>query len=271
MFRVNAAVVGLALLLIGTAFAGRGRGQAAQAFPIVDVTNNCLIGGAAGGRWVEAAAMAKQMRGGEKYRLYDLAGFVAEGAGGKPESAGAPCDETQVVKINPVPQSKRALIAIGGTWNASPRAVTVLNNSNAGYRQAIGGLLKTNGIAETGAVLNQVLRVDLEGDGQDEVLLGASKYTGGLGVQAKAGDYSIVLLRKIANGKVESIPVVAEYHRSAGDDAPNEYRILAVLDVNGDGVMEIIVYSRYYEGDSTSIYSVNGTRVEDVLNCGCGA
>src|SRR5262245_477210 len=105
MFKIKVALIGLALLLMGSAFPGRGKDQAARAVPIVDITNDCLIGGVADGHWVQAEDMAKQISGGEKYRFYDLAGFVAEGIGEKPDSAGPPCPETMVVKIDPIPQN----------------------------------------------------------------------------------------------------------------------------------------------------------------------
>gem|GEM_PF-2957999 len=35
--------------------------------------------------------------------------------------------------------------------------------------------------------------------------------------------------------------------------------------------MEIIVGSRYYEGEATTIYRCDPKKVEDVLSVGCGA
>jgi hypothetical protein len=36
--------------------------------------------------------------------------------------------------------------------------------------------------------------------------------------------------------------------------APGEQRVGAVLDLNGDGVMEIVLFGRYYEGDWVKAY-----------------
>jgi hypothetical protein len=45
----------------------------------------------------------------------------------------------------------------------------------------------------------------------------------------------------------------------------------ALVDTNGDGVLEIVVFGQYYEGSWSSVYRVRGTQVEEVLTCGCGA
>lgn len=43
------------------------------------------------------------------------------------------------------------------------------------------------------------------------------------------------------------------------------------FDLNGDGKMEIVVSSRYYEGEATIIYQCDRKKIEDVLSVGCGA
>ena len=272
MPRFNCSVMGLAILLLGLAFAGRNQAPGEQAVPIVDITNRCLLGGAAGGMWVKPEVMAKQLKGGEKYGLYSLTGFISNGAGSEPLSAGPPCAETYVVKIGPAPQGKKVAVAVGGQLSALPRTVTVLSSSSAMYRQVVSDDLKAHGITAKAAPLNQVLKADLDGDGLDEVLLSASRYAGGLGPNSKAGDYSIVLLRKIINGKVETIPIVSEYHRAKGNfDAPSQYLIGSVLDLNRDGKMEIIIYGKYYEGEWAAVYSLDGNKIKEVLKCGCGS
>jgi hypothetical protein len=47
--------------------------------------------------------------------------------------------------------------------------------------------------------------------------------------------------------------------------------VVAVLDLDGDGKMEIVVGSRYYEGEGTTIYKCDLKKVEAVLEVGCGA
>jgi hypothetical protein len=45
----------------------------------------------------------------------------------------------------------------------------------------------------------------------------------------------------------------------------------AVLDLNGDGKLEVIVHSFYYEGGQTTIYCCELDKIEAVLSVECGA
>jgi len=54
-------------------------------------------------------------------------------------------------------------------------------------------------------------------------------------------------------------------------DAPNAYKVIATLDLDGDGKMEIVVGSNYYEGVAITIYRCEPRQVEAVLTVGCGA
>jgi len=46
--------------------------------------------------------------------------------------------------------------------------------------------------------------------------------------------------------------------------------VIAVLDLDGDGKMEIVVRSDYYEGGATTIYRCNPKKVEELLSVSCG-
>lgn len=52
--------------------------------------------------------------------------------------------------------------------------------------------------------------------------------------------------------------------------ALNEYGISAIADLNGDGVMEIVTKSYYYEGNASSVYELAGDELREVLSTGCG-
>ena len=45
---------------------------------------------------------------------------------------------------------------------------------------------------------------------------------------------------------------------------------MAVLDLNGDGVMEIVVSGRYYEGDWIAAYKAEGNEITKIFSAGCG-
>jgi hypothetical protein len=53
--------------------------------------------------------------------------------------------------------------------------------------------------------------------------------------------------------------------------APNVYEIAAVLDLNGDGKLEVIVHSFYYEGGQTTIYRCDPDKIEAALSVERGA
>lgn len=52
---------------------------------------------------------------------------------------------------------------------------------------------------------------------------------------------------------------------------PNTYDLTSILDLNGDGSMEIVVYSYYYEGSFTTVYELKDGKAKTVLDAGCGS
>ena len=130
---------------------------------------------------------------------------------------------------------------------------------------------------------SNILRVDLDGDGEDEVLISATNYLSkdeSVPMRSPAGSYSMVLLRRVIAGKVETQLIKGEFHPKAYPkaaqeegrfDAPNVYKVIAILDLDGDGKMEIVVGSNYYEGEEITIYRCDPKKTEALLSVACGA
>jgi hypothetical protein len=248
------------------------KAAAATVHAIVDLPGGCLLGGSASGRWLQPKAAARLLRGGEKYRLYTLTRAVGRAVGSRAHSAGEPCPETLEVKIAPMPRGETRIIAVGGSWNALPRVPRLTSTGQPTFRDAAAQILKSKGILNPQVRLTQVIRIDLEGDGLEEVLVAATHYQGKMHWQPQAGDYSMVFLRRLIQGRVQTTVIQGEFYpRTRTSAVPNEYRVAALLDVNNDGKMEIILHSQYFEGEETTLYQVMGRRVIKVLSCGCGA
>ncbi|HEX8887635.1 MAG TPA: hypothetical protein VF779_00555 [Pyrinomonadaceae bacterium] len=246
-----------------------------ESHPAVDAGNGCLLGGVVRGKWMEDTAIAPMLKGGERYRLYTLKGPVGEVTGTKPQEGEEPCNGAQEIKLSPDASEG---FAVRGEWNAMPRIPQMLSVNEPVYRQVIDGILRRHGFARPKVNLTQVLKVDLDGDGVDEVLISASYYAGGLkspekgmAFKAQKGDYSFVVLRKVIGGKVRDIELGGEFYPKFKEVTPNQYEVSGVLDLNGDGKMEVILSIDYYEGSSSSVFRINGTRVDNVFGCGCGA
>jgi hypothetical protein len=229
-----------------------------------NVPTGVLLGSAQPGRWLSPAEVS--LRGGEIYHLYSAEADLGTAQGSAPYSQPPHFLSDQLIDLTPAPQAGQAVVAIGGGWNALPRPFQVLSNEIDLYREIVEERLQANGLADSEAQVHQVLRVDLDGNGTDEVLIAAAHFANRQLPVVTAGDYSLLILRTVVTDTVVSIPLVENYFLA--DEAPaaaNRYTAMAILDLNGDGRMEIVVRGERYEGQTTVVYEVKGDTRQAVL------
>lgn len=242
--------------------------------PIVFSDTGILLGGSRGGEWLTAAEVAAALSGKELYSHYSLRHRLGSGDGGPPESFGDPCPDSRFVEM--LVPDRGSVVSLAADWNALPRAPREQSPEQKVYRDSAAAFLLENGIETNAAELAQVIRIDLEGDGVEEVLLSAShrapRTDSDIGAGATPGDYSFILLRKLHEEKVETVMIAQDIHAAPTPyDIPYTFEIAAILDLNGDGVMEIVLSSGYYEGNAAAVITVDGLKVKQVLIEGCGA
>jgi hypothetical protein len=276
----NKVIVGITLVALGL-LSCPGNGIAQAFIPVVDLGDHvwapesaggCLLGGKSNDRWLKPKEMAELFRGGETYRLYTMTRFIGTASGGKPEKSGSPGLPEYVVQMTPSPVPQEEIIAIGGQWDALPRMPRLANPDQVIYQEAVADVLKKKGLKNPRIKITQVIRIDLDGDGVEEVLITADTYGDKLYRHLqKRGSYSLVLLRKVIHGKAENLVIEEDYFPSNLEyGVPMRFWVGAVLDVDGDGVMEIVLHAMYYEGGGTSVHRVEGNKVKKVLVAGWG-
>jgi hypothetical protein len=265
---------GLAALLICT-----GASSAADLHPIVEVESGYLFGAISDGKWIKADETAKLIGDETTYQVYGLTQALGEAKAGKPtRPEGLPCEETLAVSLSPKPEN--GVIAIAAAWNALPRKPKVIDPTQKAYVDVVRDFLETKEIKQPKVKIDSILRVDLDGDGEEEVLISAANYFGKadrVPMRSPAGSYSMVLLRRVVAGKVETRLVAGEFHPKAyvskegSFDAPSIHKVIATLDLDGDGKLEVVVGSNYYEGEEITIYRYDPKKVEALLSVACGA
>ena len=256
-----------ALLLLLSATA-----MAADLHPIVEINTGYLFGGSADGKWVKTEKVAKSIKGSTAFRVFGLNQELGKATGGKPKSAEAEvCSDLLVVPLRSAPND--GVIALSAPWNPLPRNPQVADRTQQAYVEAVREFLASR-LTDPKVKITRILRVDLDGDGEEEVLINATNYFNEDDEPpmdtAVVGSYSIVLLRRMVAGKVETELIAGESYLKDESSPSYVYRIPAVLDLNGDGKLEVVVHSQYYEGSETTIYDCSGAKCNAVLSVGCG-
>ncbi|MDT8305160.1 MAG: hypothetical protein RRC07_04440 [Anaerolineae bacterium] len=219
-------------------------------FPIVDAETGFLLGG-----WADSCLDADETVARLKplpYRIY-VDSLPAGAVEGRPfPAAGGPCPEPIVQFDGLIPSSSVALLA-AATWAPNVRPVTAMEPT-APLRAQVERLLQEKGIADPDVRIDAIQRVDLEGDALDEILITAVRLGDGSGGRAvNAGDYAVVALQP-ANGTPLQ-PLVLDVYLEADEQAlPYRPAVTGILDVNGDGIMEIVVRALRHEGFQVTLF-----------------
>lgn len=239
-------------------------------YPVVDAASGYLLGGTQNGVWIDAVTYAGYLQDTERhYDVFTLAGRQGNVTGSRPVTAGGVC-AAPVVTFEPA-GSRAGAVAVVVTWDAAPRLAQSLPVETAGYEEAVAALLTENGLANPQVQIDSVLRVDIEGDGVDEVLIAASRLSGGTSTPAvAAGDYALLVLRKVSNGSVTTVPLALDVYAEGNDLAyPFRYGVLGLLDLDGDGQLEIVVEAERYEGRRVIVFDSTAAGLQAVLQEGC--
>lgn len=234
-----------------------------------------VLGAHQGGTWFTSEQAGKNLGQPRSYQLYTLKGQAGSVKAGKALADVDVCPDVWVVPITPEPELDNTAIGISATWNPQPRLARLGPLTAEAYIKSTQELLASKGMKKPLIKLREHLRIDLDNDGEEEVLIAAEHYAdqidGSVPASVKSGDYSVVYLRRLVNGKVKTQILGGDFHAKASEfSAPNTYKVSGLLDLDGDGTLEILIHSAYYEGGGTTVWKLKGDTFVKVLDLACG-
>lgn len=142
-------------------------------------------------------------------------------------------------------------VAISAPWPLQPHLfqATTDDGSYAGFAS---DLLAERGLDVPNPVITQLFRTDLEGDGVEESIAVATDVTPGFVMEI--GDYSIVFMRKLVDGEVQTAvldeTVVVDEDGAFG----GVFSVGTVADLNGDGKMEVVTSGVFFESFGITVW-----------------
>lgn len=158
-------------------------------------------------------------------------------------------------------------VVLLGREAAVRRPVTKLPGTNRTYQAFLDGWLRQTYGQRYRPGNTRFFRVDLDGNGTDEVILEAASFEQP-GTEVSRDEYSVVLLRGIRRNRVETHVLWAD--RFGRGQMPYRNRLEAIADIDGDGVMEVVVTSRYYEGEAGRLWRWRNGELKKLAESGDG-
>lgn len=152
------------------------------------------------------------------------------------------------------------------------RPVQTLSLRSETYAKVVRDFARAKGVRNPSVVLTGLARWDLDGDGKMEVVISAAsrKDLWQLGGVENDREYMTLLVRYIKKNGQAGITDVLWSHYSPGE-RPDDDRLTAIADLDGDSVMEIISSGRWIEGYSGAVYRWKAGKVKVLVSNEDGA
>ncbi|MDX2007947.1 MAG: hypothetical protein SFU83_22120 [Meiothermus sp.] len=233
-----------------------------------------LLGGSTRPAWVsDTNSFADQ---GVRYQLWGLAGKLkTSGTGSERAAQAAPCQRHYSVNVQPALHRKGWLVASSAPWNLRPRPVVVVPLNNPAHLEAIRMHLESAGLSLPSVELLSATRADLDGDKLDEVILVAANSIRNSNLfpvpHGDQGTYGLMLVRKLVGGTVKTFVLGQDIFTQQDDQRlPLFFDLVNVLDLNGDGRLEIVMFQANTKGYKISALEWTGSGFVPRLTTSCG-
>lgn len=232
-----------------------------------------------GSEWVQVEADSLlPVSGGEDYQIA-LLGSEGVLQGGSPQKTG--CDVLLPTGLPAIALSDGDIlystiddgqggerrvsgVAISAPWEITPRPIT-RGEAHPDLELAAIDLLSGLGFSASSVTIVQTIDVDLDGDGAIETVVVAEETELANEI---SGVYSIVF----AVSPAWDGPVLVEESVIPNDDSgfPGSFRVSAVADLSGDGIMEVVLDGIAWENSWVSVYEMTEGAFANRIQAGCG-
>ncbi len=219
-----------------------------------------LLGGVQGETWLTSDKAAAQVGGTVQYDVHTFAKGSYQVYGYAPEFS--PTSQEYFLSTDET-LNEFGMIGVAHGWPVRQVVAQELSADNEIYQNVVLDWLKENGLPKPELDTLRIFRVDLEGDGVDEIFISAthldeSQHT------TQSGDYSVVLMRKVVGNDAVTLLIAGDIYHSQELEItyPRTYLPASFIDLNRDGVLEVVVDFQQWENAGALIYQVTG---QDIL------
>lgn len=215
-----------------------------------------IIGGTCDGNWFHPRDLIPYLNGTRIYRIFSKNGFLDEVKGQSVREQPFRFDQPEYT-IEWNSKIAEPAFALNGGWDPFPRIPQYINDDHDRYYSLVKKVLSRLKL-EAAVRINQIVQVDLEGDGNDEILIEAGNIDGSLldnpDRHALQDAYSLIILCQTIEGLGKETVISGSYRE------PTQHTLLFTADVNGDWTMEFLIRTVAMETrDSLSSKSITDT------------
>lgn len=227
-----------------------------------------LLGGVSRDEWLTPDESVERFSGEVTYSLHSLEQEYKYFLWGKTPEFQRTCENYTVGTDAGLDEAGFVTVVDG--WDITKRDAVDLTANAQDYQHFVARWLALEGVDEPQPGTLQIFRLDLEDDRDDEIFISAthlddSQHT------TKAGDYSVILMLKVIGNDVITKLVVGDVYRSQEPEItfPRTYSLANFIDLNQDGVLEVVVNIQQWEGFGAIVFQIDGQDVIQSLRAEC--